>query len=178
MWAQNGTHANSERCFVPGAPGFRKDARHMPRSRDPPSCCDPSSPRVTLAWVPFCAQKPNRRSAQHRLARCRVPGRYAPNGEWEQMFHVKRPVDLVGAPGCWRRSRSQCGCGVPGGGGLRRCDAVIDSLPLSLARRLALRATRDRRVARCAAPKASASPKGKSPATHPRTPHPAPRTFL
>lgn len=55
-----------------------------------------------------------------------------------------------------------------GGRRLRHCDAVIDSLPLSLARRLALRATHDRRVARCTAPKASVAPKGKSPA--PRTP--------
>ena len=185
MWAQNGTHANFERRLGPGAPGFRKDAWHMPRSRDPPSCCDPSSPRATLAWVPFCAQKPNRRSARHRLARCHVPGRYASKGNRNKCFtrNILRAWLVLPAVG-GGPSRSAAAECRGGGRRLRRCDAVTNPLSVPgtawglwaigrVPRRLALRATRDRRVARCTAPKASASPKG------PRHPPPHPlRTFL
>lgn len=54
-WTQNGTHDNFRRCFGSFVSGFRKGVLHMPRSRNARDGCDPSSPRVALSWLPFCA---------------------------------------------------------------------------------------------------------------------------
>lgn len=54
-WTQNDTHDNFWRFFGPFASGFQKGVRHIPRSRNARDGCDPSSPRVTLSWLPFCA---------------------------------------------------------------------------------------------------------------------------
>lgn len=126
------------------------------------------------------------RHLSRRLARCRVPRnrniwvktaqkrsrkacpRHASNRETST--DVSRET-FGGLGWCHRSSAAPPGRNAAAKGGLRRCTAVTNPLSVPSAawglwttgcvpRRLTLRATRDRRVARCKAPKASVAPKG------------------